>query len=119
MVGHRVRRGFQRLGLVVTVPAFCLALGATAFGGIGLMTAPEPLPFPACYTGFLADTPTEQHVRCRAEHERYNENYDTRQKPYELLTFAGMSAAIGALWFALCWAIGWVLAGFARDERPV
>jgi len=40
--------------------------------------------------------------------------------PWKLLDPAVDCALIAITWFAACWAIGWVLAGFARDkERPV
>lgn len=41
------------------------------------------------------------------------------QGPSVLLRVASVSALIACVWYAACWSIGWVLAGFARDEANI
>jgi len=105
-----------------------LAAGALVLAGVGWMKAPEPIAYEAgLFDDITCDISNPAFERCQAwRRERldrqikYEVNRDAIQRPYNLLAFAFGSAVVGALWFVVFWAIGWVLAGFARDdERPV
>lgn len=143
MVGARVSRGFRRLGLVVALPALVLAVGASVLAGVGMAMAPtelpgvsivadcqksspglfDDIPIVAPPKGFQLDPPQTvgdaDFERCLASHrekaDAWQANHRAILAPYDAIGFASASAAIGVIWFALCWAIGWVLAGFARD----
>jgi hypothetical protein len=107
MIGWRVRRGFRRLGLVVAAPALALALGALVLVGIASLLPAAPQP--ECLEPTLSGPEFYQCLERQGADARATSNF---------LTFAAMSATISVLWFAACWAIGWVLAGFARDQAP-
>jgi hypothetical protein len=136
MVGYRVRRGFRRSGLVLAAPLLVASVGALVLAGIGWARAPGAVeyvaypeecarPYPslgATAEEMIRDAVLRNVKRCTEisdQNERWAANGAAIQRSYYMLAIAIGSAVVAVLWFGACWALGWVLAGFARDEPPV
>ncbi len=139
--GSRMRRGFHRLGLVVAVPAVVLAVAVGALGAVNLIRAPAAIayvPYPESCRGpesnpfrkyekpGLFDDLVDEgaHQRCLVQHQKQSDErrlYDANRRaidlPYEQFMAAGAAAGLAILWYGFFWALGWVLAGFARDQE--
>lgn len=102
MVGWRVRRGFRRLGIVSATP---FAIGAVAAVVFYALQDPINQFDPALSAACL---------------DRLNPfvKYACFRNP-EPLYWAGTLSFIAGALFLACVGVGWVLAGFARDERAI
>jgi hypothetical protein len=134
MVGRRVQRGFRRFGIVLAAP-FVLA-SATS---VAVYIASEPVPtaaesaptktpadlskltdaelleilcLPKLPPGFVLDRAS---LSKSAPSQCKFKQADAARDPTPLYWAAGLSLS-GVALFALSLALGWVLAGFARDD---
>jgi hypothetical protein len=126
MIGRRVQRGFRRLGLLVAVPLLVVAAVILTVAGVQAITAPHETEYPTFphISGcdhLLATAARDQCQKTlyRDDIEKYDREraaWRESQQPWETLSYAIAFAAAALAWYAACWAIGWVLAGFARDD---
>jgi hypothetical protein len=127
MTGRRIIRGFKRLGAVVAVPLWLIACAFIVVAGIAKYNQPPPIPAAAavlerpnsskCYINGV------DYSACMNRYQIQWDAYLEREArkaaidaPFNDVVYAAIAAGAGAFWFVLCWAVGWMLAGFARDE---
>jgi hypothetical protein len=120
MVGRRVRRGFRRLGAVVAAPLLVVSAGAFALVGIGWINAPDL--GPALDYVAIIESPRGHIIFIDPPCDIRDIFGSSRAicaagRLFVLLRVACVSALIACVWYAACWAIGGVLAGFARDDN--
>jgi len=112
MVGHRVRRGFRWLGLIVAVPMLVVCAGAFALAGIAWINPPDldpALDYVAIIESrgriIFIDPPCD--IRDMFSSSR---PICAAGRPFVLLRLAGVSALTACVWYAACWSIGSILA---------
>ena len=129
-MGHRVRRGFRRIGAVLAVPLLAVSLYALVFASVAAIKAPVPVEY--------VDHPKEcrpsngsvtlDDLRCKLReveqlqrHQNYEGSIRAVQQSQE--AFAGamgvalLAAIVAVFWFTFWWAVGFVPVGFARDDQ--
>lgn len=128
MVAGRIIRGFRRLGAVVTIPLLLISVFCIVWAGANWANSPAAGPWdnypaakPNIYNCFDAGRqPSEEE--CKREYEAQQTVYEAHEKSRsmrqfrtEILLFALFFFCGAVLWYFACWAVGWVLAGFASD----
>lgn len=130
----RLTRGFRRLGLVLALPCLAVSLIIAAAGLYNYCTTTDPDAWwknaplakqePSSRTVTFDDLapkkldekgPWTQYQQKNAKLVPVDFNPFAAAELRSSLLLAGIVAAVGAALFALCWAVGWTLAGFARD----
>lgn len=138
--GRRLIRGFRRIGIVAAAPCFAAAIVMAGYGVVSDYQNAHrddwwknaPLAKPATKSGaltfdeFMPVKPGEPAKPTSGPWDAYRTpeprlvpvDHDpfAKSELWSSLAWAGGIAAIGVLLFLTFFAIGWICAGFARDQ---
>lgn len=119
MTGQRVIRGFRRLGMVLAAPflvAAVVQLGLWAYSGPSEWWKTDQV-----VTAAASGDPWEKYLKppSAAALPPIPDGFELVRpaRTPDQLIIAGLLAGAGTGLFLLCLALGWVIAGFVRDQE--
>lgn len=137
VLANRIRRGLWRLGLLVAVPSWAGAAVFLALGGLDYVTTPHVAqksvpefgltdeqmmaagakPLSGRFTLIEPAAPGAGEGRnpfAQFDHSQ-RAMTDRESRHAEQFRVAAVWLALGMVWLSLCWAVGWIAAGFMED----